>query len=49
MSETLRICETCAAFDPENLICNKNGLPTDNFDSCGRHETPEEEEAANNP
>lgn len=44
MSEELKICGTCTAFDPEHMICDKNGLPTDELDSCGMHTPPEEEE-----
>lgn len=44
MSNELKICGTCTAFDPENQICNKNGLPTDELEAdCPMH-TPSEEE-----
>lgn len=44
MSNELKICGTCTAFDPENQICNKNGLPTDELETCPMHTPPEEEE-----
>ena len=43
MSNELKICGTCTAFDPENQICNKNGLETDELDTCPMHTPPEEE------